>query len=91
VPSRNRDFQRFQDARGRQVLRLYRLYHKLILSLENAAERPEVEVRIKLFADDFLVEITDPSLDSVRFCRIPWELSGFFEAPLEKLGIELRR
>ncbi|KIX10801.1 hypothetical protein [Dethiosulfatarculus sandiegensis] len=90
-PSRNRDFQRFQSTRGRQVLRLYRLYHKLALSLKDAEKRPEVKVRLAACEDDFLVEVKDPLQESVRSCRIPWELSGFFKDHLQKLGIKLKR
>jgi hypothetical protein len=87
-PSRNRNFDRFKGQDGQRVYRLYRIYLSLLAELEEAMERPEVEVSIQREGDGYRLMIQDPKVAYRRNCLVPLDLAEPFLERLRALGLE---
>jgi hypothetical protein len=88
-PSRNRNFDRFKDPDGQRVYRLYRIYLSLLAELEEAAERPEVQVRFSREGDGYRLIIENPKVAYRRNCLVPISLAAPFLERLKALGLEV--
>jgi hypothetical protein len=85
--SRNRRYLEFASPDGQRVLKLFRQYQSLLLELEQAAARGDMEVSAKQEPSGLMLSVKDPKVNYRRACQVPPPLADLFWKRLTELGL----
>jgi hypothetical protein len=85
--SRNRRYLEFASLDGQRVLKLFRQYQSLLLELEQAAARGDMEVSAKQEPTGLMLSVRDPKVSYRRACQVPPPLADLFWDRLKELGL----